>query len=289
MKAVISIVFLLFTVLTFSQDLGKKRIDKINKSIVKIFVENQRMGTGFVVREDGWIATCHHVIYPAFVWDSNKRFLKLNRIYAEFSDGEKVEIELFKPLYSNVKGFDAARAFDSAILRMKTVPKFEYMPMLLGNWSDLREGDEVYVVGFPAKIKHRFISRGTVSTKFVENLRLRDKEYSRDAAWSDFTGNKGNSGGPVIKLGRNHKKDKVIGMVSFILAPNGNEAGRVYTRVQEYEKKARQQKVPINGELQLVLDAIEILAESAAFNSVGVSGVLSIDYIDGLLPLTNLE
>jgi serine protease Do len=51
-------------------------------------------------------------------------------------------------------------------------------------------------------------------------------------AWLDLTLNKGNYGGPVIKIGRTPDENRVIGIATFILNPFAQYAEAVIRHLQ---------------------------------------------------------
>ncbi len=252
----------------------------LNKSIVKIELDTISSGTGFMIRDDGWLATCRHVIEPLKYTDSLGR-VRIRHMYAIFNNGEKVEVGIFNHQLLDQTGYDDSQAYDFVMLKLETKPEFEYRPLRLGKWDDVNDGDEVYTAGFPVSINNRIISKGLLSSKWIQKIPLYKStgellgHYDRNVAWVDMTSNKGNSGGPVIKIGRTPEEDRVIGIASFILNPAGNEASQVYNFYRNLKRK-NDNRIGLN-------DQMEILFKSASYNSIGISGVISSDYLSELL------
>jgi len=266
-----------------SQSLGKERIERLNKSIVRILIDDDASGSGFIVSEDGWIASCYHVIASAFIRDSAQRVTGLRTIHAEFRNGERVRVTMLNDLVINPGNYEAV-GYDYILMKMNDEPKISFRALELGSWSDVNEGDQIYSAGFPLGIDQRFMSTGVLSTKWVHTVTVNSISsgqeidgYRRNVAWVDLTMNKGNSGGPIIKLGKNSKKDIVIGIASFILNPYSNTADAVaeYYR-NRYIAENQPDRITTNRQMQILFEAI-------SNNSIGVSGVIAIDYLDSVL------
>ncbi len=284
MKKIIILFLLLIPYLSFSQSLGKERIDKLNKSVVRILIDTIPSGTGFFVNDKGWVATCEHVIKPAYIFDSiTKTLTGLKKIYIEFQNGEKVKMGIMTYLLNN--GYKSASIYDYSLLKVETTPKTDYQYLKIGNWTDVDEGDVVYSCGYPLGIKQRFISQGLLSTKFNDSIpwRVNNKvtdTTSRNITWLDLTMNKGNSGGAIIKLGKTPNDDKVIGIASFILNPYANTSEHI-------AKYLPNRGIDISSDGISQNQLMKILFEAISKNSIGVSGCISIDYVSEVLKMLN--
>ncbi len=230
------------------------------------------------------VATCEHVIRPAYIRDSLTNNLKgLKDIYIEFQNGEKIKMGLVTYLLQD--GYKSSLLFDYSLLKVQTVPKTEYQSLKIGTWSDVIDGDVVYSCGYPLGIKQRFISQGLLSTKWTDtiplfsNNKLIDK-VKRNVAWLDLTMNKGNSGGAVIKLGKTLEEDKVIGIASFILNPYANTSEEIAKYLPNSPIDVVSGGVSQNKLMQILFEAI-------SKNSIGVSGCISIDYVSEILKAMN--
>jgi len=153
------------------------------------------------------------------------------------------------------------------------VREFQYLE--LGTWDDVNEGDEIYISGFPLSASHIITARGMVSTKFKRKVNPENingnKVYEIDAAFIDVTANNGNSGGPVIKLERNYRRDKVVGLVSFKLIRNA----RAYTYNSEYY--LNRYKKTKNKDVRNIEMSLGLLFNAVVTSSFGVGGAVSID------------
>lgn len=285
MRKLLVLVLVLIPFFIYSQSLGTERVKRLKKSVVRVTIENSNStGTGFVLNESGFIATCFHVIEDAFLIDTiNTEFRIIRKIFVEFQSGEKLEFRLSKSLL-NPNSFKNSYAYDYAVLEPIKSPKTRYLPLKIGKWESISEGDKIYSCGFPLGIKQQFISKGILSTKWLDKkstnfFNIRDT-FKINVAWLDLTLNPGNSGGPIIKMADNPEDDEVIGIATFILNPFARDALALKEHI---EKTPNIIHYPFDN-----FDkdgAISFLANSIYSNSIGVSGAVSIDYLTDLLSL----
>lgn len=222
MKKIIILIIILTPCFLISQSLGKERIDKLNKSVVRILIEDDPVGTGFFIDEKGYIATCLHVVSPSFIFDkTTKKMTGHKKLFIEFQNGEKEEVGIHK--YFLEKSSVASMAYDFIFLGLLKKPVTKFTTLKIGSWSEIEEGDEVYTCGYPLGIEQRIISKGLFSTKWIEKIKG-ENISERNVSWLDLTMNRGNSGGAIIKLGKTPSEDKVIGIATFILNPFANYA-----------------------------------------------------------------
>ncbi|MBI1781397.1 MAG: hypothetical protein HYR66_08505 [Sphingobacteriales bacterium] len=88
--------------------------------------------------------------------------------------------------------------------------------------------------------------------------------------------NKGNSGGPIIKIGNNPSEDKVIGIATFILNPFANDS-KVLSELSSRLKV----DIALGGISQVKVN--KLFADAIANNSIGISGCISINHIKSIL------
>ncbi|MDJ0976641.1 MAG: serine protease, partial [Planctomycetota bacterium] len=153
-------------------------------------------GTGFFVREDGYVLTNHHVVFNQgraatkieVVWDAEvpkdpgdtNRVLPAQLIDAVIGDGPLVDI---------------------ALLRVPRT-KWRYKAMPLSPIADghVQAEDEVIALGFPVPTSFKRVGRLITTNGHLSRInRLADIGASKellDDAVLDITINKGNSGGP---------------------------------------------------------------------------------------------
>ncbi|MCA9153298.1 MAG: tetratricopeptide repeat protein [Planctomycetales bacterium] len=138
----------------------------------------QGLGTGFIISEDGLIATNLHVIGEGrgfTVQTHDKRTLAVEAVYASDRD------------------------LDLAILRVKTDDPLK--PLELGDSEEARDGAPIVAMGNPLGLRYSVVS-GVVSGR-------RDIE-GRDMVQLAMPIEPGNSGGPVVDM-----RGRVIGVVTM--------------------------------------------------------------------------
>ena len=144
------------------------------------------LGSGFIIRSDGFIVTNNHVISGA------------ENIQITLSNGTKLSAEIYA----------TDKATDIALLKVKggNLPSLKF-----GDSSKIRVGDWVITIGNP------FGLGGTVSSGIVSALG-RDINIGpyNDFIQTDASINKGNSGGPMINT-----KGEVIGINTAIFSTSG--------------------------------------------------------------------
>lgn len=246
----------------------KNRMPKIKESTVRILVDDHPVGTGFVVSKKGLIVTCFHVVQhvqPAS--NGQTQITHATNIKVEFSDGTKSPA-VVHPSCQN-QGFIEALSRDYAILVVK--PHKTLVPLALGKFADTEEGAEVYISGFPFGLDKPFVSKGILSTKTTTHGYL-GQGANRDAALLDITLNKGNSGGPVVLIGKTPEDDKVIGIATFTLTPLYPALAQLADGVQRFPGDVHIMGVDFKQFSILIKNSFEA-------TSVGIGGCISVDYI----------
>jgi serine protease Do len=149
------------------------------------------LGSGFVISDDGYIATNNHVVED------------VDEIEVAFADGSALPAE--------VVGRDPAT--DIALLRVKNDKPLKALP--LGDSSSLRPGDWVIAIGNPFGLEH------TVTAGIVSALHRRNIGAGRydDFIQTDAAINPGNSGGPLIDM-----RGQVVG-INTAINPRANTIG----------------------------------------------------------------
>lgn len=151
------------------------RLDEVRESVVCILSGKRLVGTGIIVREDGFILTNHHIL----IGENLSVVTYSGRVYEEefsYSWGE-ADIGLMK-----VDGID--------------LPVAEW-----GDSSLLKVGQPVFVMGTPLGMTWT-LSRGIISAVRVSDLGVR-------VIQTDANIQPGNSGGPII-----NDRGEVVGVIS---------------------------------------------------------------------------
>jgi Do/DeqQ family serine protease len=150
------------------------------------------MGSGVIVRADGYILTNQHVVAGA------------DQVSVELSDG--------RSLAAKVVGTD--RASDLAVLK---VDASNLRTLTLGDSDRVRVGDVVLAVGNPLGVGQT-VTMGIVSAK-GRATGMGDGSYE-DFIQTDAPINRGNSGGALVST-----SGELIGINSQILSPSGGSIG----------------------------------------------------------------
>jgi Do/DeqQ family serine protease len=150
------------------------------------------MGSGVIVRADGYILTNDHVVNGA------------DEVTIELTDGRQLE--------AKVVGTDTPT--DLAVLK---VDGKDLQTLELGDSDTVRVGDVVLAVGNPLGVGQT-VTMGIVSAK-GRATGLGDGSYE-DFIQTDAPINRGNSGGALVDV-----NGRLIGINSQILSPSGGNIG----------------------------------------------------------------
>jgi len=148
-------------------------------------------GSGFLIKEDGYILTNNHVVGDADV------------IKVKLSDGREFEAELV--------GTDPQS--DVAVIKIDAAG----LPVLaLGDSDALEVGEWVIAIGNPFGLQET-VTVGVVSAKGRSRVGINDYE---DFIQTDAAINPGNSGGPLVNI-----RGEAIGMNTAIFSRSGGYMG----------------------------------------------------------------
>lgn len=149
------------------------------------------LGSGFIIDEDGYIATNNHVI----------------------SDAEEITVILSDDTKLKAKIVGRDPKTDLALLKVNASHKLP--AAILGDSDKSRVGDWVIAIGNP------FGLGGTVTAGII-SARARNLNAGPfdDFIQTDAAINRGNSGGPMFNM-----KGEVIGINTAIFSPNGGSIG----------------------------------------------------------------
>jgi Do/DeqQ family serine protease len=150
------------------------------------------LGSGVIVRSDGYILTNHHVVDGA------------EQVRVELTDGRGFEAE--------VVGSDPPS--DLAVLKIQGT---DLTTLALGNSDDVRVGDVVLAVGNPLGVGQT-VTMGIVSAK-GRATGAGDGSFE-DFIQTDAPINRGNSGGALVST-----RGELVGINSQILSPSGGSIG----------------------------------------------------------------
>ncbi len=152
------------------------------------------LGSGFVLDEDGYIITNHHVVEDA------------TKVVVRFNDEAEYEAE--------VVGTDAKT--DIAVIKIDGAEGL--VPVALGDSDQLRVGEWVLAIGNPFGLEYT-VTAGIVSAKGRHINRPGRNAYD-DFIQTDAAINPGNSGGPLVNM-----SGQVVGINSAIFSRSGGNIG----------------------------------------------------------------
>lgn len=152
------------------------------------------MGSGVVIREDGYLLTNNHVVEGA------------DTVKVMFSDGRKLE--------AKIVGTDPAT--DLAVLK---VEETGLQAVVLGDSEAVQVGDWVVAIGSPFGLDQT-VTAGIISGKNRVQGIVGGGNGFEDFLQTDAAINPGNSGGPLVNL-----RGEVIGINTAILSRSGASAG----------------------------------------------------------------
>lgn len=210
--------------------------------------QQQGLGTGVIIRDDGYIVTNNHVVADA--------------------DEVKVTLSDRRQFTAEVVGTD--KATDVAVL------KIDAQNLKSAAWGDsslLEVGDWVLAIGSPFGLEQT-VTAGIVSAKGRANVGITDYE---DFIQTDAAINPGNSGGPLVNL-----RGQVVGINTAIASRSGGNMGVGFAIPSDMASSVLEKLIDY-GEVQrgYVGAGIQDLTAdlAASFGFEGINGVLVGDVV----------
>jgi S1-C subfamily serine protease len=167
----------------------------------------QGQGSGFVISDDGEIATNAHVVTDAAEAGVGGPIHEAKEVYVQFLDGNQVGAQIV--------GFDPFA--DVALLRIDP-DGLDLHPLALGSIDNVHVGEAVAAIGSPFG-KDQSLSVGVISAtdRTIQGL---SKFPIEGALQTDAAINPGNSGGPLLDA-----EGRVIGIDQQINTNSGGNEG----------------------------------------------------------------
>lgn len=282
MKCIFIILIAITPFFGYSQSLSPERVAKIKSATVRITIDSSESeGTGFFINVNGFVMTCWHVIASSIV--INQNVVHIRKIFAQFNDGEKIEMALH-PLMIG-KDLLNAQSYDYCVLIPINKISHPYNFLKIGDFSTANEGEEIYTCGYPLGMYQQFISKGIISTKFIDSsivytnkLTGEKRKVYRNVALMDLTLNNGNSGGAIIRIGATTNDDEVIGIADFNINPFGQNAEKIRDTLHINNTHQRGVYSTMGAGGVNFTDAIELLSAAVSNMSNGMSGCISINH-----------
>jgi serine protease Do len=169
------------------------RVPEIPEEQMREFEPRPSLGSGFIISEDGYVITNHHVVDNA------------DEITITLNDRREFDAEVI--------GSD--QSSDLALLKIEATG---LKPVVLGNSSRLKVGEWVLAIGSPMGL--RFSVAAGIISYMGRNIPNGSGGNYVSFIQTDVAINPGNSGGPLFNL-----KGEVIGINSQIFTSTGGSMG----------------------------------------------------------------
>jgi hypothetical protein len=193
---------------------AKFEIKKVDPSVVRIFILATRegktapigSGSGFVINDEGIVATNNHVVDPRGL----PKGVKLAAIVVPDGGFEENQLRRAEVLW-------ASPEVDLALIKVDGLKRPPVVISTLGPDVAPEQGDDVYAVGFPGAADAGGTSgliKSTLTSGVVGKLlvgRADPKEKDRPIIQHNAAVNPGNSGGPLF-----NECNEVIGINTFV-------------------------------------------------------------------------
>jgi serine protease Do len=169
----------------------KEAVDRFGEAVVLI-KNPSALGSGFIIREDGYVVTNAHVVQ--------------GETQVTVTVFKKVEGAFEKKVFEKVKILAVNQFIDLALLQIDPAElgDVKLTKVYFGDSDDLKAGNPVFAIGAPQGLD-RSVTGGIVSTTNRENKGLVYIQTTTQV-------NPGNSGGPLFD-----RKGQVIGVVAWKL------------------------------------------------------------------------
>ncbi len=156
--------------------------------------EEEGIGSGFVISNDGYILTNAHVVTTEGTQSGGSPAKSLK---VKFKDGKQADAEIV--------GYDITGS-DVAVIKVNP-DGLNLVPVVLGDSSQVRVGEPVVAIGSPFGVYDSSLTAGVVSA-VDRNVQSPESGFViQDAIQTDAAINRGNSGGPLFNT-----RGEVIGI-----------------------------------------------------------------------------
>ena len=165
----------------------RELVSQLGEAVVQVRTPGG-LGSGFIIKEDGYLITNFHVI-------ENETQISVE-VYRQ-NDGQ-----LERKSYKQVKIVAINKFADLALLKIEDKDTPQFAKVLLGDADALAVGERVFAIGSPLGLE-RTVTEGIVSTK---TRPMQGELYLQTTAQI----NPGNSGGPLFNL-----RGEVVGVTNM--------------------------------------------------------------------------
>lgn len=170
---------------------------KIAPSVVLV-VTDKGLGSGSLISKDGQILTNFHVVAG---------FDQVNVILKPEKEGDKITPA--QAIVADVIKVDPIT--DMALLKMRTPPPENRVPVTFGDFDKITVGDDVNAIGHPEGETWTFTKGYVSQIRRDYKWKIEGVEHQADVIQTQTPINPGNSGGPLL-----NSKGALIGVNSFV-------------------------------------------------------------------------
>lgn len=265
--------FMLLTVLSTSFVLPCRaqsypdKIQHVRPALVEILVSGKRVGTGFCVSPDGDIITATHNVGAIAVNNGAITIKYETDLRVRFEDGREASAE---PVVSHSP---EAPFHDISLLKVDIkTPHF----LQLGMPAQLKEGNEIYTMGFPSGVPSpaAVTYRGYISALFPIIVGELDRRAIQSSTIIvQVPASKGFSGAPLLNI----SDDAVVGIVSDELGGINKSLNEIQQFILHAQGHAASPSADPNS---ISLGLINVLSGSI---SSGAAWAVSIEHAKPLL------
>ncbi len=250
-----------------SQTSYQEKIQKARPAVVEVLVSGARSGTGFCVSPDGYIITATHVVGAPAITERGIVVNYQQGLSVRFEDGRTFPVQ-------PVENPSPEAAFHDISLLKADVKTSHFLRF--GLPGSIREGDEVYTMGFPFDVPAAVTYRGSVSARFpIPAGILNGNTIQNSTIHVQMPIAKGFSGAPLLSM----SDDTVIGVIT-------NKLGGISQKLSDVRQSIvasqNQGNVKIFG-VDPNAAELELINVLDAFLSAGAGWSVSIDYAKPLL------
>lgn len=192
-----------------------ERQELIRNSTVKVLVEGTTYyGTGFFINENGYVLTALHIIASALLFsDGQNQLITHRNIIVEKHDGTQFRYRLEEKI--STIGAKHAIEYDYCLLIPdQDIPKTKIF-LNLGRFEDILVGDQACTCGYPEPGTKQVITTG----KLIEK-----QSMPSEMLLFDMRTFKGNSGGPIVRIGKTTGEDVVVGLASYVMSQSQDKS-----------------------------------------------------------------
>jgi S1-C subfamily serine protease len=244
-------------------DLSSK-IKQIRPSVVSIWVDGKRNGSGFVVSGFGDIMTATHVIGSPYVTPQGTFSVNyLSNIEVVFSDGTRLSA---KP--TDVPG-DIAALDDSAMLKVDRVTP-DHLKL---STTPREDGTPVLLMGFPLDLPNAVTYTGTIASHYqLPAGDMNGKAINKSMIQVQAPIAKGFSGSALV----DYKTNEVIGIVEIKIGGINENLQKIALQIQQGQQSgARVTMMGVDPNASL----LELIGVLDAYLSAGSGSAVSVEHI----------